>query len=264
MQMVEAKTKLVILIGLILTSMAGFSQASGGGFGERGGDLRLSLGGGVAQTQAYEGSNRFTTQFTPHFDLLLYDTVFLNVDDGLGLHLHRQGGTKLSLSVSYFEGRFERHDRDNLAGLGDIEETPIAIFHAEQVLGIVAPFVNARHYFGAIDGTKARLGLGTMLPLAKGATLHLSGGYEWADANYHKAFFGVSPDQAQASGLAEHSVPPGFTSKVADLSLRLALTKQWGIRVHGSYSLLIGDAADSPIVRQRSSLTGRLLLVYEF
>lgn len=224
----------------------------------------LALGGGVAKNQMYEGSSTYRTQFSPHLDLKVADTFFLNFDDGLGLNLYNKGETRVAVSVNYFEGRFERHDRDNLAGLGDIDSAAIGVVHAEHVLGFVAPFLNVSKYFGDIDGVKAKVGLGTALPLDASTLLVLSAGYEWADAEYHNVFFGVNPSQAQASGLIEYSGRSGFKSKFVDFGLQLAVAKHWAIHAQGSYSLLLGDAAGSPLVKEKSALTGRLLLVYNF
>jgi len=88
----------------------------------------------------------------------------------------------------------------------------------------------------------------------------------WADNNFHDAYFGV-PVAIPAAGLAAYNPGSGFYSVGARAGLTQRLGRNWGLFGYAGYDRLIGDAADSPIVRQfgsRDQLSGGLGLFIEF
>jgi outer membrane scaffolding protein for murein synthesis (MipA/OmpV family) len=98
---------------------------------------------------------------------------------------------------------------------------------------------------------------------AVGTTLDLT----WATARYMKSFFGVTGAQAAASGLPAFRAGSGL--KNAGLSVHAAydLGPHWTVLGNFGYKRLLGDAADSPLVRLRGSadqFTGGVFGVYVF
>lgn len=88
-----------------------------------------------------------------------------------------------------------------------------------------------------------------------------------ADDSYHSAYFSVAPEDSAASGLPPYSADGGVQSAGAILGFLRQLSSRWGIYSYAKYDRLIGDAADSPIVRQygsRDQLSGGLALTYTF
>jgi MipA family protein len=88
----------------------------------------------------------------------------------------------------------------------------------------------------------------------------------WADNDFHDAYFGV-PVAIPAAGLAAYNPGSGFYAVGARAGITQRLGRNWGLFGYAGYDRLIGDAADSPIVRQlgsRSQLSGGLGLFIEF
>ena len=88
----------------------------------------------------------------------------------------------------------------------------------------------------------------------------------WADNDFHDAYFGV-PVAIPAAGLAAYNPGSGFYAVGARAGLTQRLGRNWGLFGYAGYDRLIGDAADSPIVRQlgsRDQLSGGLGLFIEF
>jgi outer membrane protein len=88
----------------------------------------------------------------------------------------------------------------------------------------------------------------------------------WGDNNFHDAYFGV-PLAIPASGLPAYNPGSGFYSVGTRAGLTQRLGRNWGLFGYAGYDRLIGDAADSPIVRQlgsRDQLSGGLGLFIEF
>lgn len=87
------------------------------------------------------------------------------------------------------------------------------------------------------------------------------------DAKYRRAYFGVTPAASVASGLAAFDPGGGVQSVGVTAGYLRQLGKRWGIGVYGRYDRLVGDAADSPIVRHsgsRSQPSGGIALSYTF
>lgn len=73
------------------------------------------------------------------------------------------------------------------------------------------------------------------------------------DAKYSRAYFGVAPAAAVASGLPAYDPGGGVQSVGVTAGYHRMLDKNWGIAVYGRYDRLIGDAADSPVTRELGS-----------
>ena len=71
----------------------------------------------------------------------------------------------------------------------------------------------------------------------------------WASDDYMDAYFGVSADDAAASGLARFDAGAGFKDAGAEVYSILSFSEQWGVFTRVAYNRLLGDAADSSIVR---------------
>jgi outer membrane protein len=89
----------------------------------------------------------------------------------------------------------------------------------------------------------------------------------FADKKHHRAYFSVAPEDSLASGLPAYSAGGGIQSAGATAGFLRQLSERWGIYSYAKYDRLVGDAAESPIVRQlgsRDQLSGGLALTYTF
>lgn len=88
-----------------------------------------------------------------------------------------------------------------------------------------------------------------------------------ADGGYHRAYFGVTPTAAAATGLPEYRPGGGFYALGASAGLTHKFARDWGVYAYAGYDRLIGDAAGSPLVRtfgSRDQFSGGIGLFYEF
>ncbi len=110
-------------------------------------------------------------------------------------------------------------------------------------------------------------------PLSRAFAASLSLSAEWADGDFHDYYFTVTPEQALASGLSQYAAGDGgFTKAGAGLLLAFDVDGDitnggLGLFAIGSYSRLLGDAADTPFTSERGSrdqLFGGLGVGYTF
>lgn len=125
--------------------------------------------------------------------------------------------------------------------------------------------------------------------LRKGVTGHkgwvgaLSADYVWRDADewlvsvgprltvgnrrHQDTYFGIDPDDAVLAGLDPYEADAGIQSVGAAAGYLRQLSSRWGIIGYAKYDRLVGDAGQSPIVRDlgsRNQLSGGLALSYTF
>jgi outer membrane protein len=107
-----------------------------------------------------------------------------------------------------------------------------------------------------------------------GYLVGLNGGYTWnlkpwkftvsgfttyADENYMETYFGVDARDAASSGLRTFDADGGFKDVGTTLVGSYQFNKNWGAICAARYTLLVGDAADSPLVDDEGSESQFLL-----
>ena len=88
-----------------------------------------------------------------------------------------------------------------------------------------------------------------------------------SDSKYHRAYFGITPADAAASGLPAYDPKGGVQAVGITAGYLQQLSRRWGIATYARYDRLVGDAADSPIARDlgsRNQFSGGIALSYTF
>ena len=88
-----------------------------------------------------------------------------------------------------------------------------------------------------------------------------------SDRKYHRAYFGITPADSTASGLATYDPKGGVQAVGLTAGYMRQLSRQWGVATYARYDRLAGDAADSPVARtlgSRNQFSGGIALSYTF
>jgi outer membrane scaffolding protein for murein synthesis (MipA/OmpV family) len=88
-----------------------------------------------------------------------------------------------------------------------------------------------------------------------------------SDGRYHRAYFGVTAPESVRTGLAVYRPGGGIQAVGATAGFLTQLSRRIGIYSYAKYDRLVGDAADSPVVRSfgsRDQFSGGLALTYTF
>ncbi len=88
-----------------------------------------------------------------------------------------------------------------------------------------------------------------------------------SDGRYHRAYFGVTAPESVSTGLAFYRPGGGIQAVGATAGFLTQLSKRFGLYSYAKYDRLVGDAADSPVVRSfgsRDQFSGGLALTYTF
>jgi len=86
----------------------------------------------------------------------------------------------------------------------------------------------------------------------------------YADDDYNQTYFGVDTDNAARSGFATHDAEGGIKDVGLSASATYRITQSVGITANAGITQLMGNAADSPIVKDDVQFFGGLSVSYGF
>lgn len=219
--------------------LAALAQTAGGtGFS-------FDLGLGVQAAPSYVGSDE--TEAQPW-------VILRNFSLGQASPGRPADGFHISPSFNYIGAR-DADDDDRLEGLDEIDRAgELGVRLGYRFAGADA-YATIRKGFGGHDGVVGNIGLRYTQPVSP--RLSVTGGLEadYADAEYMGTYFGVTPEESLASGYPVHDPEGGLKSATATLELRYQATEATAVLGRVQAERLMGDAADSPIVRDKDQLS---------
>ncbi len=261
----------VLLSAMVLSATATAQDGPPSGRpSEPDGDWQFRLGALGTYGPDYEGSDGYGFDVFPLVEVEYRDRFFLSPRGGAGFYLLNDDAIELSAAIGYEFGRDEG-DSDDLNGLGDVDGGATAIVSAEYTLSdeTFLPGLSFgtefRHQFTGDDtGFTLDADMGYRFPITRQIFLRPSIGAVYASGEYMDAYFGVSSVQSASSGLAAFDPGSGFKSVGGGLGLFYRFNRDWGAQLFLTYDRLVGDAADSPIVKDENQYRAALGLAYSF
>ncbi|MDB5361680.1 MAG: MipA family protein [Rhodospirillales bacterium] len=223
----------------------------------------VMVGGGVGVAPHYEGADRYRFQLVPFVKASYRDFVTLG-PEGLGVTVFRADGFSVTPTIGYGGGRKESQD-SNLKGLGTIQSAVTAGVVLKYQTGPfsfeIAPrdaVVHSKDGFETSFAADYAWRLAPRLRLAVGPELTV------VDGRYERTYFGVDAQQSARSGKRIYTPGGG----VKDVGLAGTLTygfgEHWTLLTRISDRELVGDAANSPIVRSKNDASVTTGVAYRF
>ena len=213
-------------------------------------DWSFIVGAGIGYAPTYEGSDEYDVLPVPVVNVEYKDGLFFaNVYDGIGSYPLRGENYKVGASIGYAPGRDESDDRKNLSGMGDVDASATANLLAEYDFGVAQLSGNVSTAVSGDYGTTAGLNLGSRYSVNDKFILSGSVGAVWADEDHMSNNFGVSPTQSARSRYARYDAESGIKSIGFSLGATYRITDSWNTNLTFMGDQLVGDAADSPIVK---------------
>ncbi|MDR6287733.1 outer membrane scaffolding protein for murein synthesis (MipA/OmpV family) [Inquilinus ginsengisoli] len=220
--------------------------------GLAGSDVIVGLGVAGGFAPAYEGADVYKFQPAPAISLSWGDTLV--VENGtIRVAVIKTPWLQAGPLAAWRPGRQEDDSRRRLRGLGDIDDSFDLGAFARVEFGGWSAGIAARQDAVNDGGALVDLTTGYALPLSDSFTLSLGADATWASDDYMAANFGISRRQAQRSDYSEFKAGAAFKNIGVSLGGSYALTERWALGATTGYQRLLGDAADSPIVKQGGS-----------
>ncbi|WP_245410925.1 MipA/OmpV family protein [Microvirga flavescens] len=174
-------------------------------------------------------------------------------DDGLSFSVIEDSGLRFGVVGRFQGGRYLKDDH-RLFGLEKInwavepgvfvEYWPVAFLRARAEL---------RRGFNGHDGFVADLGIDWVQQYGA-FTVSIGPRLSFGDSSFMKTYFGVTPYEASLNGIVTPYKPSGgITSVGATAGLTYNWSDRWSTTTFVTYKRLVGDAADSPVVKRFGS-----------
>ncbi|GAB5470555.1 MAG: MipA/OmpV family protein [Rhodospirillales bacterium] len=226
---------------------------------------------GVGAAPDYEGSDEYEVIPLP-IARVRYGQIGVEIE-GLGgrVDLSPFEGFGFGPAINY---RFGRNNVDDpqISQLSDIDNSleiggfarfgqPVGLTSNDEAvlrLDVLADVINGHSGFVATASAAYSFRPTDRLGLTLGASS------SWMSENYADSFFSISSQDAATSGLPAYQAESGIKDASLNLVATYALTDTWGLIATGSTGFLLGEAADSPVVKSRVQGFGGLAVSYRF
>lgn len=229
----------------------------------------VTIGAGGVLKPTFPGAKDLELRPRPLFSVrkIGTDRGFSTPDQSFGFKLFGGEDFRLGPAVALQPGRDEE---DAIPGIGDVKFTIEAGAFAEayasenfRLRGEV------RKGIGGHKGLVSDLGADFIMgKTSEPFVFSIGPRLRLADSKYMRAFYGVDAQQAALTGLAPHDPDAGIYAAGALATATYRLNKVWGIESYVRYDRLLGDAADSPLVRSsvgsRDQFEAGLGITYSF
>ncbi|WP_374333360.1 MipA/OmpV family protein [Aestuariivirga sp.] len=209
----------------------------------------LDLGGGVMAQPRYPGSDE--TIFVP-YPLIAASRFFV---PGYG-QVDEEGNTRgLTIYPSFnYIAKRNSADSNELEGLKDVDWALEAGIGISYRYDWIRGFAEVRQGFNGYSGQVAQLGIDVIASPSEDLELRFGPRAGWGSQNYMDTYFGISAKEAADSPLydASYKADAGFDTVGLAGSASYDLTENWKLHALVGWDRLIGDAGNSPIVKEGS------------
>lgn len=238
-----------------------FDPARYGDFRDKLHDWKVTVGAGAIYMPEYEGSDKLEVNPLPIFSAQFGERV--NVDiTGITVDLYERNGFRVGVKGGYDLGRKE-DDSDHLRGLGDIDAGGVVGGIVSYEYGPLEVYGKLDKTIGGSDGLVGTVGAKASYKYERFIfSADVSG--SWADDKYMESYFGITSAQSASSGLAEYDAKAGIKRVDVKASVTYMMTENWLVTGAAGAGFLLGDAKDSPVVKDDVQPFGMLGVAYRF
>lgn len=242
--------RIAVALGVLAALIAPAGQANAQD-GE--GSLRIRPGIGAQIRPEYPGADK--SEWLPYvkFSIARGDEPFgfSAPDDPFGIALFSSGGFRAGPAVA-IQG--SRKDSDVGAPLGKVKTTIEAGGFAEfQVGDSIRVRGDLRKGLGGHEGLIGSIGADQIWRDGDRYVFSVGPRLLFSDSRYQRAYFGVTPEAALATGLPGYRPDGGFHGVAAATGLHYSLGGPLGLFGYARYERLMGDARKSPVVKEFGS-----------
>lgn len=238
---------------VLLGALAALVIPSGQALAQDQGTTRIRVGLGAKVTPKYPGAEDY--RFGPLFDFSMArdgdQFEFGAPDDSFDIELIETNGFSFGPALA-IQG--SRKDSDVGAPVGKVSTTIEAgAFVQMEASPSFRLRGEVRKGIGGHDGIIGSLGADYIARDGDNYVFSIGPRVLISDSRYQRAYFGVTPEAALATGLPVYRPDGGIHAIAATSGITYAFNPTWGMIGYARYERLVGDARKSPIVREFGS-----------
>ena len=234
-------------------------------YGDPSGDGAGTAGVVAVAGYRYVGSDERRTLLLPALEYRWKNGWFVGTTNGIGYKFSSDPSLQYGLRLTADFGRSESRS-PVLAGMGDIKARPEIGGFFNFYLSRDFNLTSSLRYGSGNDRRGAQLDLGAVYGVQLAPQWRTSFGVSTTIANgaYMQSRFGVTAAQALTSQNPAYDAGAGVRDVRVNASVTHFINTDWSLTGGLSASSLQGDAKDSPIVRERTPITGLVALGFRF
>lgn len=238
-----------------------FDTGRYGGLRDKLHDWKVTIGAGAIYMPEYEGSDKFDVNPFPIFSAEFGDRVSVDIT-GVTVDLYERDGFRVGVKGGYERGRKE-DDSDYLRGLGDIDAGGVIGGIVSYEHGPFEVYGKLDKTIGGSDGLTGTVGAKASYKYERFIfSADVSG--TWADDKSMESYFGITSAQSASSGLAQYDAKAGVKRVDVKGSISYMMTENWLVTGAAGAGFLVGDAKDSPVVKDDVQPFAMLGIAYRF
>jgi outer membrane protein len=215
----------------------------------------VTLGGYGGGEPIFPGSKSLTFTFRPIIDIRREGTKeWLSLpNDAISLPLYQTGDFRIGAAGDLLTNRDQSED-SALRGLRGIDYTlELGAFAEYYPVPFIRTRVELLQGVTGAEGFVANL-MADYIYRPDPQWLFTAGPrLRFVNTQYESTFFSISRAEAIASGLTPFHASGGLDSAGIDATVRYDLNERLSLRAFAEWERLVGDGADSPLVRVRGS-----------
>lgn len=243
--MKTALTAIALLIALPAAAQEGYRYG-----------VSADIGLGVSSEPKFEGSN--ANSAAPW--LLWKNTELTWPGHQAGAV---SGGLVIIPSFGYV-GERDGDTDDRLKGLDEVDASLELGGRIAYAVGPVTAYAALRKGVTGHEGLIGEAGADYRTIVNDRLILWSGANVTYADDDYMSSYFGVSPAESAASGLAAFDASGGIKSAGVRVQARYSLTEKTALLGEIQYDRLVNDAADSPVTLDKDQFAVRFGIVRRF
>lgn len=268
-----SKTSLVYALGfagLCSVSMGAMAQTTSAA--TTAAEPGATVGVGIAIGPEYYGAKKERFLLAPFFSYRNANGFYAGTNEGVGFST-KVDSFLLGAGVGYRAGRADssedwsfKRGSDDLKGMGDIPGALTARLKGGYQFGSGATVSLSSELALNHRETGNTYTLGLKLPLyeSKSDQFSLNMGATYGDRKFNQSNFGVTAAQSAASGYSAFNAKAGFEQISSTVGWNHVISKNWSVTSRVGVTHLVGDAADSPIVKKKTNPVAMASFNYSF
>ncbi|TNF53080.1 MipA/OmpV family protein [bacterium] len=227
-----------------------------------------SLGIGVGAAPDYEGSQNYEAVPIP-FARVVWDNGWDLTLQGPNLKLNLLPHEVFSLGpVAHYRPGRDDVENDKVDRLEDVDDAfELGVFAGFDKDNWNALIEVRQDVADGHDGLLVELGGGYRWPVQEGMSVSIGAETTYASGDYMNSYFSIDSTNSARSGLKTFNADEGFKDVGFTLGISYMINENWRVQGIGNYTLLLDDAADSPVVDDEgdeNQYFGGILFIYTF
>ena len=188
-----------------------------------------------------------------------------------GRETEAAGSSVVTEAALGYGGKRDEHKRnfgagsDDLRGMGKVHGGALALLTATYQVGTIGLSLSTAQALSRRDnGSTYTIGASTPFYTSASDQLSFNASAVYGDNKHAQTYYGVTATQSARSGYGSYRAERGFENINVGVNWNHAIDARWSVTSAAGLTRMVGDAADSPLTKRKTTPMVTTGLVYKF